>query len=101
MRELEAVNTLVADEVEYQGWKKAFRFATIGVIDHFEEVGPRILFFGFHGKDNEFYENAEHAGKCGGTEFRVYGGHRLWVSPEVDCTYFPDNLPSFHSPAHG
>jgi hypothetical protein len=94
MRELEAVNTLVADEVEYHGWKKAFRLCndTVQLIIS-TEVGPRILCFGFHGKENEFYVNPEHAGKCGGTEFRVYGGHRLWVSPEVDCTYFPDNLP--------
>jgi hypothetical protein len=57
------------------------------------EVGPRILFFGFQGEENEFYENPEHSGKCGGENFRVYGGHRLWVSPEVNRSYFPDNVP--------
>jgi hypothetical protein len=80
--------------VEYQGWEKAFRLCndTVQLII-VTEVRPRILFFGFHGEDNEFYVNPEHAGKCGGQDFRVYGGHRLWVSPEVDRTYFADNSP--------
>jgi hypothetical protein len=94
MQNIDQVNTLAAHEVEYQGWDKAFRLCndTVQLIIS-TEVGPRILFFGFHGEDNEFYENPEHAGKCGGNDFRVYGGHRLWVSPEVDRTYFPDNVP--------
>ena len=33
------------------------------------------------------------AGKSGDGVFRVYGGHRLWVSPEVERTYYPDNVP--------
>jgi hypothetical protein len=94
MQNIDQANTLAADEVEYQGWEKAFRLCndTVQLII-LTEVGPRILFFGFHGEDNEFYENPEHAGKCGGEDFRVYGGHRLWVSPEVDRTYFADNVP--------
>lgn len=94
MQQNDQVNTLVADEVEYRGWDKAFRLCndTVQLII-LTEVGPRILFFGFRGEDNEFYENPEHAGKCGGEDFRVYGGHRLWVSPEVDRTYCADNSP--------
>ena len=33
-------------------------------------------------------------GKKGGDEWRIYGGHRLWHSPESKPrTYFPDNGP--------
>ena len=45
------------------------------------DVGPRILFYGFRNGENQFHEVKEDAGKNGGSEFRLYGGHRLWVSP--------------------
>ncbi|MFZ1050130.1 MAG: hypothetical protein WBP65_21940 [Candidatus Sulfotelmatobacter sp.] len=57
------------------------------------DVGPRILFYGFRNGENQFHEVKEDAGKNGGSEFRLYGGHRLWVSPEVERTYYPDNTP--------
>lgn len=57
------------------------------------EVGPRILFYGMRGGENAFHEVAEDLGKRAGREFRLYGGHRLWVSPEVARTYYPDNFP--------
>jgi len=94
MQDIDEANTLKADEVEYRGWKKAFRLCndTIQMII-LTEVGPRITSFGFLGEQNEFYENLEQDGQSGGDGYRVYGGHRLWVSPEVDRTYFPDNVP--------
>jgi hypothetical protein len=55
------------------------------------DVGPRIVWYGFNGSDNVLFELVSHAGLTGGDEFRLYGGHRLWVSPEVERTYFPDN----------
>jgi hypothetical protein len=34
------------------------------------------------------------AGQTGGSEWRIYGGHRLWHAPEVPSrTYYPDNGP--------
>lgn len=94
MRQIDEVNTLSADEVAYRGWEKAFRISNDTVqLTILTEVGPRILSFGFRGEENEFYENPEHFGKRGGDEFRVYGGHRLWVSPEVERSYYPDNVP--------
>ncbi len=94
MQEIAGASAPKADEVEYQGWKKAFRICndTVQLIV-LTEVGPRILFFGFLGGRNEFHEVPEHAGKGGDGTFRVYGGHRLWVSPEVERTYYPDNVP--------
>lgn len=57
------------------------------------DVGPRIVHYGFCGRENMLYEVATDAGKAGGSDFRLYGGHRLWVWPEVARTYFPDNRP--------
>jgi hypothetical protein len=90
----EAFRGLRVERVEYRGWKNAYRFSN-GLISLIvlADVGPRIAFFGFTDCDNEFYENPEQVGMCGGDEFRVYGGHRLWVSPELKRTYYPDNLP--------
>src|SRR5208282_5119720 len=92
MQEIVGASAPKADEVEYQGWKKTFRICndTVQLII-VTEVGPRILFFGFRGEHNELHEVPEHAGKSGDGVFRVYGGHRLWVSPEVERTYYPDN----------
>jgi hypothetical protein len=58
------------------------------------EVGPRIIRFALHQKENELFENAADLGKTGGTEWRPYGGHRLWHAPEaMPRTYAPDNDP--------
>ena len=78
----------------YRGWENAYRIsnATIELVV-LADVGPRILSYAFVGGENIFHEVPEQAGLTGGHEFRLYGGHRLWVWPEVDRTYFPDNSP--------
>lgn len=94
MEELAGLSTVKSEEVEHQGWKKAFRIHNDTVqLVVLTEVGPRILLFGFRGEENEFHEIAEHSGKGGDQTFRVYGGHRLWVAPEIPRTYYPDNVP--------
>jgi hypothetical protein len=94
MQELAAVGTVRAEEVEYNKWKHALKICndTVQLIV-LTQIGPRILFFGFLGEENEFHEMPEHSGKSGDQTFRVYGGHRLWVSPEIPRTYYPDNVP--------
>jgi len=94
MQDLTGTSTVKAEEVEYQKWKRAFRTYndTVQLIV-LTEVGPRILLFGFLGEGNEFHEIPEHSGKCGDQTFRVHGGHRLWVAPEIERTYYPDNVP--------
>jgi hypothetical protein len=47
---------------------------------------------GFVGDENELHEVADQLGTRGGNDFRMYGGHRLWVAPETDRTTFPDNV---------
>ena len=52
-----------------------------------------ILFYGFRKRENLLHEVEEEAGKTGSPEFCLYGGHRLWVSPEMEKTDYPDNTP--------
>ena len=63
------------------------------------ELGPRIIFYG---KDkNIMFEDLQDTTNKGGEFFdtnlkgkgiwHLYGGHRLWKSPEYMDTYYPDN----------
>src|SRR5690349_649605 len=90
--EVERENRPMLERISYRGWENAYRISNGAVeLVVLADVGPRIISFSFVGGDNVFYEVLEHAGLTGGTDFRLYGGHRLWVWPEVDRTYFPDN----------
>lgn len=85
--------------VSYGGWERCARL-TDGDQEMLVtlDVGPRVIRFGFVGGPNEFAEYAEQMGKTGGAEFRLYGGHRLWVAPEVSGrTDLPDNAGVGHS----
>ena len=79
----------------YSNWQNCLRLANakielIATID----VGPRIIRFGFIGKQNEFAEYPEQVGLTGGNTYRSYGGHRLWAAPEIKgWTNHPDNNP--------
>lgn len=65
--------------------------------------GPHIMFYGFTGKENFLYENPEmtvnNKNECmkmfGDNDgWYIYGGHRLWHSPEAEPrSYYPDNDP--------
>lgn len=82
------------ERFSYRGWNNAYKLSN-GDIDLVvtADVGPRVVFYGFRNGQNVLHEVEEDAGKIGGCEFRLYGGHRLWVSPEVERTYYPDNSP--------
>jgi len=57
-------------------------------------LGPRIIRYGFRDQVNEFCDDAPLTLAVGEEEWRLYGGHRLWHSPEVyPRTYVPDNDP--------
>jgi hypothetical protein len=58
------------------------------------DMGPRIIRFGFSGKENELCENAPTTVEVGEGQWKLMGGHRLWHSPESNPrTYMPDNQP--------
>ncbi|MDE5990868.1 MAG: hypothetical protein K2H36_04735 [Clostridia bacterium] len=67
------------------------------------DIGPRVIFYGMDGGENIFYEDHDDLINKGGEYFdtnlpgkgiwHIYGGHRLWKSPEYIDTYYPDNSP--------
>ena len=67
------------------------------------DLGPRVIFYGMDGGENIFYEDEKDLINKGGEFFdknlagkgiwHIYGGHRLWKSPEYIDTYYPDNSP--------
>jgi hypothetical protein len=76
----------------YRGWPNSYFFANGSVeLVVLADVRPRVVRYAFTGGENQFHEFENQSGLCGGGEFRLYGGHRLWVWPEVERTYFPDN----------
>ncbi|HXY52698.1 MAG TPA: hypothetical protein VEI01_24855 [Terriglobales bacterium] len=80
------------ERFSYRGWNNVFKLSN-GIVELLvtADVGPRIISYRFCNGENLLHEVREDAGKIGGSEFRLYGGHRLWVSPEVERTYYPDN----------
>jgi hypothetical protein len=78
-------------KINYQGWPNCLRLAN-------DEIGLRILHLGFIGGENIFYLSPEEKGLQGGNQWRIYGGHRLWLAPEaIPRTYSPDNDPIEYS----
>ena len=71
------------------------------------DIGPRIIRFSKAGGENIMFENESFSinqdenkelfAKAFGSDlgtWRIYGGHRLWASPELmPRTYYPDNEP--------
>lgn len=83
------------DYIPYNGWPRCARISN-GKVEVIitTEVGPRIIRAGFPGGQNLMNEVAADLGQTGGEQFRFYGGHRLWHSPEHPTrTYFPENQP--------
>lgn len=61
-------------------------------------VGPRILFYGPTGGSNVLAHFPDASKETALGTWKPYGGHRLWVWPEVfPATYAPDNNPIEHS----
>ncbi|HZW03385.1 MAG TPA: DUF4380 domain-containing protein [Anaerolineaceae bacterium] len=83
------------EKTAYRGWANCYRLANRSVeLIVTTDVGPRVIFFGFSGEENEFYEKPEDLGQTGGDQWRLFGGHRLWHAPEKpERTYYPDNHP--------
>lgn len=67
------------------------------------DVGPRILRYALSGGENIFFEDIDRKIVSDDPRIKevygkdavwyIYGGHRLWISPEQGSTYYPDNIP--------
>ncbi|MDR2904090.1 MAG: DUF4380 domain-containing protein [Clostridiales bacterium] len=64
------------------------------------DVGPRIIHFSRVGMENVLYQDKEKKplgepqAVYGGDIIKLYGGHRVWISPELmPSCYYPDNHP--------
>ena len=82
-------------KTSYAGWKDCLRISN-QIIECIipTQIGPRIIRFGYKDQENEFGILEDQKGMTGGSEWRLYGGHRLWYSPEHKYrTYLPDNDP--------
>ncbi len=55
------------------------------------DFGPRIMSLSVGGGPNILFVDEKKAHGRG--DWRLYGGHRLWVAPEAEITYAPDNDP--------
>jgi hypothetical protein len=83
----------IDEKVNYAGWPNCIKLSNNEIeLIVTTDVGPRVIRCGFKGGQNLFKEVKEDLGKVGGTEWRSYGGHRLWHAPEaMPRTYSPDN----------
>ncbi len=54
--------------------------------------GLRIIYCSVSGRENIFYEQpADTAYLTAPSGWRIFGGHRLWLAPESEKSYYPDN----------
>jgi hypothetical protein len=86
---------LKVEEIPFGGWARNCLISN-GEIEVVvtQEVGPRIIRLAFAGKPNLFLEMPGEMGLTGGTEWHIFGGHRLWHAPEANPrSYNPDNEP--------
>ncbi len=92
-------NNIIQEKINYEGWQNCIKLSNKNIeLILTTDVGPRIIRLGFIGGQNLLYLSQTDKGKTGGDSWRIYGGHRLWHSPEVmPRTYFPDNNPVDYS----
>lgn len=80
---------------EYSGWGDVVELATPHWSAHITTTfGPRIIGFHRPGAENLLFIDPETRGQVRQDGWHLYGGHRLWVAPELQATtYEPDNDP--------
>ena len=95
---------ITVEKTTYGNWGNCLKMSN-GTIELYAtlDFGPRIIRFGVIGSGNMFFENTDRSISESGEAFQVfgenkawfiYGGHRLWTSPEMmPRSYYPDNDP--------
>jgi len=86
------------EKINFKGWANCYRMSN-GEVELVVtgDVGPRVIRYGFVDGQNLFKEFAGEIGKSGEVGWKLRGGHRLWVAPEIEpsspITYSADNFP--------
>ena len=79
------------ETTQYEGWDAVRLSNGDAELVVTTAVGPRIIHYGLLGGPNAFAVLPETRGQTGGDTWQPYGGHRLWIAPEVmPRSYFPD-----------
>lgn len=82
-------------QLPHEGWENNLQLAN----EHAElivsvDVGPRILSYRTPDGVNVFKNYPEQLGGRGEAEWKIRGGHRIWIAPEhQELSYIPDNVP--------
>jgi hypothetical protein len=92
---------------EYRGWPKSYFLSNDCVeLVVLADVGLRVIRYARKRGENQFHEFQDQVGWSGGGEFRLYGGHRLWVWPadnsfqqEKPSGRFPEQMSGLFNPA--
>ncbi len=81
------------EPVEYHGWKQAWRLRQGEMeLTAIADIGPRLLCLRARsGGENLLWEDPSR--QMGRGEWKILGGHRLWISPESEDCYAPDTGP--------
>jgi hypothetical protein len=88
---------------EYKNYGKCVVFEANGLMAMVTvDLGPRIIYYGtkdFNFMNEDLERNVSNSGEFFDNEYKpgekwyLYGGHRVWKSPEDMYTYTPDNYP--------
>lgn len=98
-------NMVTKREIQYDGYGRCLEISNGTVLAVITlDIGPRIIRYSFVDGENIMFEDRERVffekgelfdtayGK--GSAWYIYGGHRLWTSPEgYPRSYYPDNDP--------
>ncbi len=96
---------IAKNTIQYDGYGKCLEISN-GIVRLVVtlDFGPRIIRYSFADGENIFFEDKDRIFFEEGNEMKeaygenarwyIYGGHRLWTSPEaLPRTYYPDNDP--------
>ena len=83
------------EKLKFGGWENCYRLDNSRIeLIVTGDVGPRVIRFGFIGRENMFKEYEDQLGVTEAQEWLIFGGHRLWHAPEAQPrTYYPDSEP--------
>jgi len=101
MGKITKITKITVTDAEYKNFGKC-KVISNGLCEIYvtADIGPRIIKVNLIGKENLMFCDVDRVsfedvsnvfGE--GKKWYIYGGHRLWVSPEDYNTYYPDNEP--------